>query len=104
MRFLWPLYGRHLRESGGPEKPLDSRFRGNDGLKYRGAFSRSAEIARWFRRFFRFMFLPWSLATNRPKKIDLAHLPDVLEGFAQARRGEFASDAEIEAVFRRFGG
>jgi hypothetical protein len=50
------------------------------------------------------MFLPWSLATNRPKKIDLAHLPDVLEGFAQARRGEFASDAEIEAVFRRFGG
>ena len=39
-----------------------------------------------------------------PKEIDLAHLPDVLEGFAQAGRGEFASDAEIEAVFRRFGG
>ncbi len=38
-----------------------------------------------------------------PEEIDPAHLPDVLEGLAQARRGEFASDAEIEAVFRRFG-
>ena len=37
-----------------------------------------------------------------PEEIDPAHLPDVLEGLAQARRGEFASDAEIEAVFRRF--
>lgn len=37
-----------------------------------------------------------------PEEIDPSHLPDVLEGLAQARRGEFASDAEIEAVFRRF--
>lgn len=36
------------------------------------------------------------------EEIDPAHLPDVLEGLAQARRGEFASDAEIEAVFRHF--
>ena len=37
-----------------------------------------------------------------PEEIDPAHLPDVLEGLAQARRGEFVSDAEIEAVFGRF--
>jgi hypothetical protein len=36
--------------------------------------------------------------------IDPAHLPDVLESLAQARRREFASDAEVEAAFRRFDG
>lgn len=39
---------------------------------------------------------------GEPEKIDPEHLPAVLEGLAQARRGEFASDAEIEAAFRRF--
>jgi len=34
--------------------------------------------------------------------IDPAHLSDVLEGLAQARRREFATDAEVEAAFRRF--
>jgi hypothetical protein len=34
--------------------------------------------------------------------IDPAHLPDVLEGLAQARRRHFATDAEVEAAFRRF--
>ncbi|HEU5016882.1 MAG TPA: hypothetical protein VFT69_02800 [Pseudolabrys sp.] len=34
--------------------------------------------------------------------IDPAHLPDVLEGLAQARRREFASDSKVEAAFRRF--
>jgi hypothetical protein len=34
--------------------------------------------------------------------IDPAHLPAVLEGLAQARRREFATDAEVEAAFRRF--
>ena len=34
--------------------------------------------------------------------IDPAHLPDVLEGLAQARRRDFAADAEIESAFRRF--
>ena len=29
-------------------------------------------------------------------------LPDVLEALAQARRQQFASDAEVEAAFRRF--
>ena len=38
-----------------------------------------------------------------PEAIDPAHLPDLLEGLAQARRGAFASDAEVEAAFRRFG-
>jgi hypothetical protein len=37
-----------------------------------------------------------------PEMIDPAHLPDVLESLAQAKRREFASDAEIEAAFRRF--
>ncbi|MCW5725242.1 MAG: hypothetical protein KIS81_09835 [Maricaulaceae bacterium] len=41
---------------------------------------------------------------REPEPIDPDHLPGVLEGLAQARRGEFASDAEVEAVFRRFDG
>jgi hypothetical protein len=34
--------------------------------------------------------------------IDPAHLPDVLESLAQARRRQFATDAEVKAAFRRF--
>ncbi len=37
-----------------------------------------------------------------PEVIDPNHLPDVLQGLAQARRREFATDAEVEAAFRRF--
>ncbi|CAN5695026.1 hypothetical protein BH10PSE6_BH10PSE6_54570 [soil metagenome] len=33
--------------------------------------------------------------------IDPAHLPAVLEGLAQAKHRDFATGAEIEAVFRR---
>jgi DNA-binding TFAR19-related protein (PDSD5 family) len=36
------------------------------------------------------------------EEIDLAHLPDVLESLAQAKRREFATDVEVEAAFRRF--
>ena len=36
------------------------------------------------------------------EEIDPAHLSDVLESLAQAKRGEFATDAEVEAAFRRF--
>jgi hypothetical protein len=39
---------------------------------------------------------------DEPEPVDSAHLPAVLEGLAQASRGEFASDAEVEAAFRRF--
>lgn len=39
---------------------------------------------------------------SEPEPIDPAHLPAVLEGLAQAKRREFASDAEVEAAFRRF--
>jgi hypothetical protein len=39
---------------------------------------------------------------GEPEPIDPAHLPDVLESLAQARRREFATDPEIEATFRRF--
>lgn len=34
--------------------------------------------------------------------IDPVHLADVLESLAQAKRREFATDAEVEAAFRRF--
>jgi hypothetical protein len=34
--------------------------------------------------------------------IDPAHLPDALESLAQAKRRQFAADAEVEAAFRRF--
>ena len=39
---------------------------------------------------------------GEPEEIDAAHLPAVLEGLAQAKRREFASEAEVEAAFRRF--
>ena len=38
-----------------------------------------------------------------PEPIDTAHLTDVLEGLAQAKRRQFATDAEFETAFRRFG-
>ena len=40
---------------------------------------------------------------GEPEEIDPAHLPAVLEGLAQIERGEFATDAEVEAAFRSFG-
>jgi hypothetical protein len=46
--------------------------------------------------------LSLSVNDGEPEKIDPADLPAVLEGLAQARRREFATDAEVEAVFRRF--
>jgi DNA-binding TFAR19-related protein (PDSD5 family) len=39
---------------------------------------------------------------GEPEPIDPADLEAVLEGLAQAERREFASDAEVEAAFRRF--
>jgi hypothetical protein len=39
---------------------------------------------------------------DEPEAIDPEHLPDVLESLEQARRGEFASEEEVQAAFRRF--
>jgi len=39
---------------------------------------------------------------DEPEDVDPSHLSDVLESLAQARRREFATDAEVEAAFRRF--
>ena len=39
---------------------------------------------------------------REPEPIDPAHLSAVLEGLAQAKRREFASDAEVEAAVRSF--
>jgi hypothetical protein len=36
------------------------------------------------------------------EEIDPAHLPGILESLAEAKRREFASDAEVEAAFRHF--
>lgn len=37
-----------------------------------------------------------------PEEIDPTHLADVLASLAQAQRGEFASDAQVELAFRSF--
>jgi hypothetical protein len=37
-----------------------------------------------------------------PESIEPAHVADVLESLAQAKRRQFATDAEVEAAFRRF--
>jgi len=39
---------------------------------------------------------------SEPEEIDPAHLSDVLESLAQAKRRQFATDVEVEAAFRRF--
>jgi hypothetical protein len=39
---------------------------------------------------------------GEPEAIDPAHLADVVESLAQAKRREFATDAEVETAFRRF--
>jgi hypothetical protein len=44
-----------------------------------------------------------ALAGAEPEPIDPAHLSAVLEGLAQASSREFATPAEVEAAFRRFG-
>jgi hypothetical protein len=46
----------------------------------------------------------FSLTHNdeEPEPIDPVHLPAVLEGLGQADRGEFATDEQVEAAFRRF--
>jgi hypothetical protein len=44
------------------------------------------------------------LVSDAPEEIDPAHLEDVLKSLAQARCGEFASDAEVEAALCRFEG
>jgi len=39
---------------------------------------------------------------REPEPVDPAHLAAILEGLGQAQRREFASEAEVEAAFRRF--
>jgi hypothetical protein len=39
---------------------------------------------------------------EEPEQIDPAHLSAVLEGLAQAKHRQFATDDEVEAAFRRF--
>jgi Ca2+-binding EF-hand superfamily protein len=46
--------------------------------------------------------LHFAQSDAEPEPIDPAHLAAVLEGLAQSKRREFATDEEIEAAFRRF--
>jgi hypothetical protein len=46
--------------------------------------------------------LSFSANDGEPDIIDPDDLPAVLEGLAQARRREFATDEEVEAALRRF--
>ena len=39
---------------------------------------------------------------GEPEILDPAHMSAVLQGLVQAKRGEFATDVEVEAAFRRF--
>jgi hypothetical protein len=55
---------------------------------------RQDEIAR--------VVLHLAASEEEPEPIAAAHLPAVLEGLAQARRREFATDEDVEAAFRRF--
>ena len=48
------------------------------------------------------IILTLAARNGEPEPIDPAHLPAVLEGLAQAKRRDFATDAEVEAAFRRF--
>ena len=39
---------------------------------------------------------------REPEPVDPAHLGEVLQGLEEARLGRFATEAEVEAAFRRF--
>jgi DNA-binding transcriptional regulator YdaS (Cro superfamily) len=39
---------------------------------------------------------------EEPEEVNPMHLAAVLEGLGQAERRQFATDAEVEAAFRRF--
>ncbi len=46
--------------------------------------------------------LHFAATDGEPEPVDLEHLPAILEGLAQARRGEFATDEEVKKAFARF--
>ena len=46
--------------------------------------------------------LHFAKADQKPESIPAEHLPAVLAGLAQAKRREFATEAEVEEAFRRF--
>jgi predicted transcriptional regulator len=43
-----------------------------------------------------------ALAGREAEAIDPAHLPAILEGLAQAKRGQLVTDDEVEATLRQF--
>ena len=48
------------------------------------------------------LVLHLSQRSDEPEEIDPEHLAAVLEGLAQVERGDFATEAELEAAFRGF--
>ena len=57
---------------------------------------RQDEIAR--------VILNLTVQNEEPEAIPAEDLPAVLQGLAEAERGEFATQAEVEKAFRRFDG
>ena len=41
---------------------------------------------------------------GEPEPVDPAHLAAVIEGLAQAKQRQFATESQVEAAFRRFEG
>jgi predicted transcriptional regulator len=39
---------------------------------------------------------------QEPEAVDPEHLPAILQGLEQAKTGQLATEAEVEAAFRRF--
>ncbi len=48
------------------------------------------------------LMLDLAAQQGEPEDIDPEHLPSVLRGLEQAKRGEFATEAEVAAAFARF--
>ncbi|MCI0599256.1 MAG: hypothetical protein L0Y50_00550 [Beijerinckiaceae bacterium] len=46
--------------------------------------------------------LQFAQREREPEEIDPAHMPAVLEGLDQAKRGDIATRAEVEAALRLF--
>ena len=46
--------------------------------------------------------LHFAATDGEPEPVDPDHLPAILEGLAQARRGEFATEEEVKKAFARF--
>ena len=47
--------------------------------------------------------LPPAIDTRTPEPVDPAHLAAIEAGLAEAKRGAYVADADVEAIYRRAG-